>query len=101
MQTTEKYVRHFSHHLLFVPDSSGMWEEQEEEDGAEEDDDEDEGLAGQLLSDIIASNKYGIPQTSAIPVFYHFHFHEYIALHEQSSTMLLLVTLFLFIRGSF
>ncbi|KAI1893099.1 hypothetical protein AGOR_G00140410 [Albula goreensis] len=36
-------------------DSSDMWEEQEE-DGDEED--EDEGLAGQLLSDIIASNKY-------------------------------------------
>lgn len=35
-----------------------MWEEQEEEEG--DDDDEDEGLAGQLLSDLIASNKYGI-----------------------------------------
>lgn len=39
-----------------------MWEEQEEEDREEDDDDEDEGLAGQLLSDIIASNKYGILQ---------------------------------------
>uniref|UniRef100_A0A4W6C319 Importin 9 n=1 Tax=Lates calcarifer TaxID=8187 RepID=A0A4W6C319_LATCA len=39
-------------------DSSGMWEEQEEEEG-EDDDEEDEGLAGQLLSDLIASNKYG------------------------------------------
>uniref|UniRef100_A0A4W6C897 Importin 9 n=1 Tax=Lates calcarifer TaxID=8187 RepID=A0A4W6C897_LATCA len=38
-------------------DSSGMWEEQEEEEG-EDDDEEDEGLAGQLLSDLIASNKY-------------------------------------------
>lgn len=37
-------------------DSTGMWEDQEEEEG--EDDDEDEGLAGQLLSDLIASNKY-------------------------------------------
>ncbi|XP_047437746.1 importin-9 [Mugil cephalus] len=38
-------------------DSSGMWEDNEEEE-AEEDDEEDEGLAGQLLSDLIASNKY-------------------------------------------
>ncbi|XP_004068747.1 importin-9 isoform X1 [Oryzias latipes] len=37
-------------------DSSGMWEEQDDEEG--EDDDEDEGLAGQLLSDLIASNRY-------------------------------------------
>lgn len=37
-------------------DSSGMWEEEEEDEG--EDDEEDEGLAGQLLSDLIASNKY-------------------------------------------
>ncbi|XP_054640223.1 importin-9 isoform X2 [Dunckerocampus dactyliophorus] len=37
-------------------DSSSMCEEDEEE--GEEDDDEDEGLAGQLLSDLIASNKY-------------------------------------------
>ena len=37
-----------------------MWEEQEGEEGVDdEDDDEDEGLAGQLLSDLIASNKYG------------------------------------------
>lgn len=34
-----------------------MWEEQDDEEG--EDDDEDEGLAGQLLSDLIASNRYG------------------------------------------
>uniref|UniRef100_A0A3Q3ANS1 Importin 9 n=1 Tax=Kryptolebias marmoratus TaxID=37003 RepID=A0A3Q3ANS1_KRYMA len=39
-------------------DSSGMWDDQEEEEG-DDDDDEDEGLAGQLLSDLIASNKYG------------------------------------------
>uniref|UniRef100_A0A3Q1GSV8 Importin 9 n=1 Tax=Acanthochromis polyacanthus TaxID=80966 RepID=A0A3Q1GSV8_9TELE len=39
-------------------DSTGMWEEQEEDEG-EDDDEEDEGLAGQLLSDLIASNKYG------------------------------------------
>uniref|UniRef100_A0A4W5P3Y3 Importin 9 n=1 Tax=Hucho hucho TaxID=62062 RepID=A0A4W5P3Y3_9TELE len=38
------------------PDSVGMWEDQEEE---EDDDEEDEGLAGQHLSDLIASNKYG------------------------------------------
>nr|XP_020463415.1 importin-9 [Monopterus albus] len=38
-------------------DSSGMWEEQVEEEG-EEGEEEDEGLAGQLLSDLIASNKY-------------------------------------------
>ncbi|CAB1353367.1 unnamed protein product, partial [Coregonus sp. 'balchen'] len=36
--------------------SGGMWEDQEAEE--EEDDEEDEGLAGQLLSDLIASNKY-------------------------------------------
>uniref|UniRef100_A0A667Y614 Importin 9 n=1 Tax=Myripristis murdjan TaxID=586833 RepID=A0A667Y614_9TELE len=45
-------------------DSSGMWEDQEEEEG-EDDDEEDEGLAGQLLSDLIASNKYG---TRILPV---------------------------------
>lgn len=53
-----------SHRRLFVSDSSGMWEEHEEEE-AEDDDEEDEGLAGQLLSDLIASNKYG---TSVSPV---------------------------------
>ncbi|KAG9352855.1 hypothetical protein JZ751_017431 [Albula glossodonta] len=37
-------------------DSGDMWEEQDEEE--EEDEVEDEGLAGQLLSDLIASNKY-------------------------------------------
>ncbi|XP_029359039.1 importin-9 isoform X3 [Echeneis naucrates] len=42
---------------MFVSDSSGMWEEQEEDEG-EDDEEEDEGLAGQLLSDLIASNKY-------------------------------------------
>ncbi|XP_072237900.1 importin-9 isoform X1 [Leuresthes tenuis] len=41
---------------VFGSDSSGMWDDQEEDEG--EDDDEDEGLAGQLLSDLIASNKY-------------------------------------------
>ncbi|XP_034021991.1 importin-9 [Thalassophryne amazonica] len=40
-------------------DSSGMWEDQEEgEEEEEEEEEEDEGLAGQLLSDLIASNKY-------------------------------------------
>ncbi|XP_066883101.1 importin-9 isoform X4 [Kogia breviceps] len=34
-------------------DSSDMWEDQEEED-----DDEEDGLAGQLLSDILATSKY-------------------------------------------
>lgn len=46
-----------SHQVLFVSDSTGMWEDREEEEA--EDDDEDEGVAGQLLSDLIASNKYG------------------------------------------
>ena len=42
-------------------ESGGMWEEQdqEEEEEDEEDDEEDQGLSGQLLSDLIASNKYG------------------------------------------
>lgn len=31
-----------------------MWEDQEDED-----DDEEDGLAGQLLSDILATSKYG------------------------------------------
>uniref|UniRef100_A0A8C0IUC7 Importin 9 n=1 Tax=Chelonoidis abingdonii TaxID=106734 RepID=A0A8C0IUC7_CHEAB len=34
-------------------DSNDMWEDREDEE------DEDEGLAGQLLSDILATNKYG------------------------------------------
>lgn len=33
--------------------------EEEEEEGNEDDDDDEEGLAGQLISDLIASNKYG------------------------------------------
>ncbi|CAL1608809.1 unnamed protein product [Knipowitschia caucasica] len=37
-------------------DSTGMWEEDEDE--GDDDEEDDEGLAGQLLSDIIASNKY-------------------------------------------
>uniref|UniRef100_A0A674PGE9 Importin 9 n=1 Tax=Takifugu rubripes TaxID=31033 RepID=A0A674PGE9_TAKRU len=37
-------------------DSSGMWEDNDAED--EDEDEEDEGLAGQLLSELIASNKY-------------------------------------------
>lgn len=36
-----------------------MWEDNDADDGDEDDDEEDEGLAGQLLSDLIASNKYG------------------------------------------
>uniref|UniRef100_A0A3Q4GDM7 Importin 9 n=1 Tax=Neolamprologus brichardi TaxID=32507 RepID=A0A3Q4GDM7_NEOBR len=55
-----KVSRPFSNQLLFLLllDSSGMWEDQGE-DEVEDDDDEDEGLAGQLLSDLIAANKYG------------------------------------------
>lgn len=34
-----------------------MWDDLVEEE--DDDDEEDEGLAGQLLSDLIASNKYG------------------------------------------
>lgn len=46
--------------LVILSDSSGMWEDNDVEDGEDgEDEDEDEGLAGQLLSDLIASNKYG------------------------------------------
>lgn len=46
--------------VLILPDSSGMWEDNDVEDeGDGEDEDEDEGLAGQLLSDLIASSKYG------------------------------------------
>ena len=52
---------------MLLLDSSGMWEDQEEEE-PEEDDEEDEGLAGQLLSDLIASNKYGTSFSSAAPM---------------------------------
>ncbi|XP_035237885.1 importin-9 [Anguilla anguilla] len=45
--TTRSAAADWSH------DSTDMWEEQEEEE-----EDEDEGPAGQLLSDLIASNKY-------------------------------------------
>ncbi|KAM4741197.1 importin-9 isoform 2-T2 [Anableps anableps] len=38
-------------------DSSGMWDDQEEGEG-DDDEEDDEGLAGQLLSDLISSNKY-------------------------------------------
>lgn len=41
---------------LQVDDSNDMWEDQEEEEEEEED-----GLAGQLLSDILATSKYGKP----------------------------------------
>lgn len=37
-----------------VDDSNDMWEDQEEEE-----EDEEDGLAGQLLSDILATSKYG------------------------------------------
>lgn len=62
-----------SHQLLFVSDSSGMWEEHEEEE-AEDDDEEDEGLAGQLLSDLIASNKYGTSFSPVSQLFPYFVF---------------------------
>lgn len=38
-----------------VDDANDMWEEQDEE----QDEDEEDGLAGQLLSDILATSKYG------------------------------------------
>lgn len=41
-----------------------MWEDNDAEDGDE--DEEEEGLAGQLLSDLIASNKYGTTNSSCI-----------------------------------
>lgn len=54
--------------VFILPDSSGMWEDNEVEDGEDgEDEDEDEGLAGQLLSDLIASNKYGTSRTQLAP----------------------------------
>lgn len=64
---------HLSHQLWFVSDSGGMWEEQEEEDG-EDDEEEDEGVAGQLLSDLIASNKYGIGIFPVLQLFLCFIF---------------------------
>lgn len=41
---------------FLTDDSNDMWEDQEE------DEDEDEGLAGQFLSDILSTNKYGKSQ---------------------------------------
>lgn len=52
-----------------------MWEEPEEVEG-EDDEEEDEGLAGQLLSDLIASNKYG---TSVSPVHQLFLYYVFIS----------------------
>jgi hypothetical protein len=40
---------------LQIDDSNDMWEDQEEEE------EEEDGLAGQLLSDILATSKYGKP----------------------------------------
>lgn len=48
-----------------------MWEDNETEEGDDDEDEEDEGLAGQLLSDLIASNKYG---TSISPLHHLFMF---------------------------
>lgn len=42
-----------------------MWEDNEAEEG-DDNDEEDEGLAGQLLSDLISSNKYGT-SISSVP----------------------------------
>lgn len=42
-----------------------MWEDNDAEDG-EDDEDEEEGLSGGLLSDLIASNKYGTTNSSCI-----------------------------------
>lgn len=53
-----------------LSDSSGMWEDNDvDEAGDGEDEDEDEGLAGQLLSDLIASNKYGTTRAQFPRVF--------------------------------
>lgn len=41
-----------------------MWEDNDAED--DDEDEEDEGLAGQLLSDLIASNKYGTINSSCV-----------------------------------
>ena len=38
---------------LQADDANDMWEDQDEED------EEEDGLAGQLLSDILATSKYG------------------------------------------
>lgn len=44
-----------------------MWEDNDAED--EDEDEEDEGLAGQLLSELIASNKYGTIDSSCFFTF--------------------------------
>lgn len=54
-----------------------MWEEQEDEEG-EDDDEEDEGLAGQLLSDLIASNKYGNGIFPASYLYTYIFFHQFL-----------------------
>lgn len=41
-----------------------MWEDDAED---EDEDEDDEGLAGQLLSELIASNKYGTINPSCVP----------------------------------
>lgn len=43
-----------------------MWEDNAAEDGDEDEDEEEDGLAGQLLSDLIASSKYGTSNSSSI-----------------------------------
>lgn len=56
----------FSFRPSFSSDSSGMWDE-DEGGGDDDEEEEDEALAGQLLSDLISSKKYG---TNASPVNY-------------------------------
>lgn len=58
-----------------------MWEDQGE-DEVEDDDDEDEGLAGQLLSDLIAANKYGTSISSL----------DFILISSKSSSLSVFVT---------
>lgn len=55
--------------FVCIVDSGGMWDDVADE---EDDEEEDEGLAGQLLSDLIASNKYGMVYSE--PVIRDLHF---------------------------
>lgn len=54
---TLKCEGHLKFSNVCFADSGGMWDDLAEEE--DDDEEEDEGLAGQLLSDLIASNKYG------------------------------------------
>lgn len=57
---------------LQVDDSNDMWEDQEEDEEEEED-----GLAGQLLSDILATSKYGKPFEKRTALLNTFSVHRY------------------------